>query len=304
MPEIIVAADIVGIIKELLELIGVDPLFKFGMQRKRSHGRVLAHERELELADRFLHGIRFVHIAHDSLGFLQVRRKQQHANDNARALLHHRIERRFRELGVRWSLRIAARRMGFDVAKIDQIGIDEPIEQGDRLRGLIARSVVHERDGKPRFPRELRRLNDLGHIVRRRYEVHVECALVLQFQKNAREATHAHIDAAAAVRDRLVLTIHAMQRAIREENGPAARFARNRRLLPKMKGCPSDAQPIGRTAHTPLTRYAIHTASTGAEHAMLKQGDRGIRKRGRRESSLFHARFVIGRTHQRPRHRL
>ena len=124
--------------------------------------------------------------------------------------------------------------------------------------------------------------------MRWRYEVHIESALVLQFQKNASKTTHAHIDAAAAVRDGFVLTIHAMQRAIREENGPAAHIARNRRLLPEMKGGPGDAQLISRAAHAPRTRYAIRATRTRAKRAMLKQGNRGIRKRGRRESGLFH----------------
>lgn len=85
LPEIIIAADIIGIIEKFLERFRIDSLLKFGMQRKRSHRRVLAHERKLKLAERFLHGIGFMHISHDSLCFLQVRRKQQHANDNVHA---------------------------------------------------------------------------------------------------------------------------------------------------------------------------------------------------------------------------
>ena len=98
---------------------------------KRSHRRVLAHERKLKLGERFLHGIGFMHISHDSLCFLQVRRKQQHVNDNVRTLFHHRIKRSHSEFGVRWRFRIAARRLGIDIAKIDQIGIDKSFEQSD-----------------------------------------------------------------------------------------------------------------------------------------------------------------------------
>ena len=98
----------------------------------------MAHERKLKLAERFLHGIGFMHISHDSLCFLQVRRKQQHANDNVRALFHHRIERSHSEFGVRWRFRIAARRLGIDIAKIDQIGIDKPLEQSDSFWRFVA----------------------------------------------------------------------------------------------------------------------------------------------------------------------
>ena len=110
--------------------------------------------------------------------------------------------------------------------------------------------------------------------MRRRDEVDVERALLLQLQAHLAQALDAHLRARLARGDHRVLAVDTAQRAVREEHRAAAARPADGRLLPEMQRRPRRIQFCRNLAEAGLSMFPVRPAVSRAEPAagISKQG--------------------------------
>ena len=182
-------------------------------------------------------------------------------------LLHHGLERRQGDLGVIGRMRVAPRQLDVGVFEIREVRVDRARVRphgGDRL---VPGRVPYDGKRQPSLARPGDGRARLGSVMRRRDEVDVERALLLQLQAHLAQALDAHLRARLARGDHRVLAVDTAQRAVREEHSAAAARPADGRLLPEMQRRTRHHEaPVG-PASPALPRRPIDPARAGAEIA-------------------------------------
>ena len=96
--------------------------------------------------------------------------------------------------------------------------------------------------------------------MRRRHHVDIERAGILEFEHHLHKALRTHGLPRMPLRDIGVLAIHALKRAIAEEDGAAPRMAADARFLPKMEGASGNLDRIVSAAYAHATMGPVGAA--------------------------------------------
>ena len=159
------------------------------------------------------------------------------------------------------------RRSLISVLEINEIDIDKPLEQRERLGAFIARRIPNNRDMKcSRCPQFTKHLRNAWRIMACRDQIDVRSPLlILQLEQDLAQPLLRDLNPLAFSKT-LVLTVHAPQRAVREEDRSTPSITYQTRFFPPVKRRTSNAQRIVRATY-PCTHEPIHSAPTWTEHA-------------------------------------
>ena len=100
-------------------------------------------------------------------------------------------------------------------------------------------------------------------IVRRRDEIDIEGALVLELQHDLHQTLRLDLEAEVPRRNLMVLAKDAFEGATAKENGARSCLAGNGRLFPHVQSGASHTQGVIGAANASRTRGAIGTAKPG-----------------------------------------
>ena len=142
---------------------------------------------------------------------------------------------------------------------IGKVHVNGSRKRANDLDALVARRVPNDGQRKTPATRTLDCTLNLQRVVGGRHEVHVERPLVLQPQADVGQAVAVDDNACTTLGNRGILTVHALQRTMREEHRTASRLPGQRRFLPKVKRGTRDENLVVRTADAPLARIAMCT---------------------------------------------
>ena len=120
-------------------------------------------------------------------------------------------------------------------------------------------------------PCDAERCENLRRVVRRCYEIERRRTILLEREKAGGKFRRRHLCAAALVTDRVILTVDAAQRAVREEHCARTVCADKARLLPRVQHRACNAYRTTCTAESACARIPIHAAATRAERAVIEQ---------------------------------
>ena len=159
------------------------------------------------------------------------------------------------------NMRKRLRKLRIGIFKVGEPHVDQITQGRNDTRPLIATRVVDDRDNQPALPCRGNRGRQQMRIMRRRHQVDVVGALVLQLQHNLDQALGRNLKTEIARRDLVVLTVNALERTAAKENRARASLARDGRLLPHMERRAGDLERIVGAAHATRASIACHAAT-------------------------------------------
>ena len=165
------------------------------------------------------------------------------------------------------NMRKRLRKPRVGILKVGKPHVDQIAERRHCTRPLIAARVVDNRDVQPALPSCGNRGRQQVSIMRRRHQVDVIGALLLQLQHNLDQALGRNLKAKIAGRDLVVLAVDTFERTAAKENRTRAGLARNGRLLPHMKRRAGHLECVVSTAHAARALIARRTATARTQMA-------------------------------------
>ena len=239
-------------------------------------GRVLVHDRDRHVAHRLPHQVQ--HAAR----IVRMPRQHQMTHDYAAPhepvpvyqlspaalnLARHLGQTRHSHARVVLNMRKRLRKPRVGILKVGKPHVDQIAERCHGTRPLIAARVVDDRDVQPALPSCGNRGRQQVRIVRRRHQVDVIGALVLQLQHNLDQTLGRNLKPKIARRDLVVLAIDTFERAAAKEDRARTGLARDRRLLPHMKRGAGHLERVVGTAYAARTLVARRTATARTQMA-------------------------------------
>ena len=164
-------------------------------------------------------------------------------------------------------MRERLRKPRIGILKVGKPYIDQIAERRHGTRALITARVVDDWDDQPARPCRGNRSRQQVRVVRRRHQINIVGALVLQFQHNLDQALRRNLKAKIAGRDLVVLAVDTFERAAAKEDRARTGLARDRRLLPHMKRGAGHPECVVSTADAVRALIARRTATARTQMA-------------------------------------
>ena len=198
-------------------------------------------------------------------------------------LLRHLRQARHGHARVVLNMRQRLRKRRIGIFKVGEPHIHQVAQRGHGTRPLIATRVVDDRNGQPALPCRGNRGRQQMRIMRRRHQIDIVGALILQLQHNLDQALGRDLETEIACRDLVVLTVDAFERTAAKEDRARAGLARDGRLLPHMERRTSDLERIVGAAHATRASIARRTATARTQ---MTGGRKKFGQRRRHETML------------------
>ena len=239
-------------------------------------GRVLVHDRDRHVAHRLPHQVQ--HAAR----IVRMPRQHQMTHDYAAPhepvlvyqlspaalnLARHLGQTRHGHARVVLNMRKRLSKPGIGIFKVRKPHVDKVAQRRHGTRALVTTRVVDNWDDQPARPCRGNRGRQQVRIVRRRHQVDVIGALVLQLQHNLDQTLGQNLKTEIARRDLVVLAVDTFERTAAKENRTRAGLARNGRLLPHMERRAGDLKRVVGAAHATRALVARRTATARTQMA-------------------------------------
>ena len=255
-------------------------------------GRVLVHDRDRHVTNRLPHQVQH------ATRIIRMPRQHQVAHDDtalhepvvvhqlspaALNLACHLRQARHGNARVVLNMRERLRKPRIGILKVSEPHINQAAQRGHGTRPLIATRVVDDRNGQPALPCRGNRSRQQMRIMRRRHQIDVIGALVLQLKHNLDQALGRNLKTEIARRDLVVLAVNALERTAAKEDRSRAGLARDGRLLPHMERRAGDLERVVGAAHAARALIARRTATARTQ---MTGGRKKFGQRRRHETML------------------